>query len=442
MADLLIKNATIVNEESTFTGHVLISGDTIAQVLHSDDACPPCSQTIDAQGAWLLPGVIDEHVHFREPGLTQKADISTESSAAAAGGVTSYFDMPNTSPTTTSVEAWEQKMQLMAEHSHVNYNAFFGATNNNAHLLPHLDKRRVCGVKLFMGASTGNMLVDRANALRDVFASSPLPIMAHCEDSPLISATAAEIKAQHGDDPDMRFHPIIRSEEACVRSSACAVQMAQEAGATLHIAHISTARELDFLSPDNPNIIGEACLPHLLFDDNDYARLGSRIKCNPSIKQRSDRDALRRALNDGRIRTIGTDHAPHLLKDKEGHALKATSGFPMIQFSLIAMLDLAAQGVLTRERVVRLMCHNPAEVYNISRRGYIREGYAADVVLVREEAWTLKPEHIKSKCGWSPLEGHTFGHRIWKTFCNGTEVYDAEKGTNAACRGRALTFDR
>lgn len=443
MATTLIKNATLINEEQTLRGaSVLIEGENIAAIFTASEVLPSADHVVDAAGALLLPGVIDEHVHFREPGVTHKATIATESSAAAAGGVTSYFDMPNTLPTTTSIEAWEEKLQLMAEHSRVNYSCFFGATNDNAALLPLLDKQRVCGVKLFMGSSTGNMLVDQETSLQQVFEKSPIPIMAHCEDTPLIQANAEKYKAEYGEDPDISYHPYIRSEEACYRSSALGVKMARATGATFHIAHISTARELEFFSAENQQIIGEACLPHLLFDESDYDVLGGKIKCNPAIKTRKDRDELRCALNDGRIRTIGTDHAPHLPEEKVGGALKATSGFPMVQFSLPLMLGLTREGVLSTERLVRLMCHNPALVYDIEQRGFIREGYKADLVLVREEDWQVTKDLIESKCKWSPIEGRTLHYRVWQTYCNGQLVYDVTQGIQHNVRGQALRFAR
>lgn len=443
MATTLITNATLINEEQTLRhASLLIDGEYIAQIFASDECLPTADNVIDANGALLLPGVIDEHVHFREPGVTHKATIASESSAAAAGGVTSYFDMPNTQPTTTTIAAWEEKQRLMAESSRVNYSCFFGATNDNTHLLSQLDKQRVCGIKLFMGSSTGNMLVDQEAALREVFKQATIPIMAHCEDTPLINANTQAYKQKYGEDPDIKYHPQIRSEEACYRSSLLGIILAREAGATFHIAHLSTARELAFFSAEDQQIIGEACLPHLLFDTSDYITLGAKIKCNPAIKTRHDRDALRRALNDGRIRTIGTDHAPHLPKEKLGGALKATSGFPMVQFSLPLMLDLVSDGVLTHERLVRLMCHNPALVYNIKGRGFIRIGYKADLVLVRKEQWTVSKEVIESKCQWSPIEGHTLGHRVWKTFCNGELVFDLEEGVRHRVRGQSIRFDR
>ncbi len=442
----LIDHVRIVNDGTTREGSVVIEGEQIAEVLApSETPVQPCDTTIDGNGACLLPGVIDDHVHFRDPGLTQKADMESESRAAAAGGVTSFMDMPNTVPQTTTLEALEAKFADAARQSRVNYSFYFGATNTNAPLLHELDKNRVCGVKLFMGSSTGNMLVDRMDVLRTIFAESGLPIVAHCEDQTIIAENTRHYKDLYGDDPDVKFHPLIRSAEACYRSSALAVRLAHETGARLHIAHISTARELKLLEAaplEQKRITAEACIAHLYFTENDYATLGTRIKCNPSIKTAADRDALRHALTNGKIDVIATDHAPHLLKDKEGGALKATSGMPMLQFSLVTMLELADQGVLTIEQVVEKMCHAPASLFGIERRGYIRPGYQADLVMVRPDSpWTVSRDNILSKCGWSPMEGHTYSWQVERTFVNGHQVYELGR-VDDSCRGQALTFNR
>ena len=369
-----------------------------------------------------MPGIIDDHVHFREPGLTEKADIDTESRAAAAGGVTTYFDMPNTVPQTTTLEALEEKFALAAQKSHVNYSFFFGATNDNLALFPQLDSHRIPGIKLFMGSSTGNMLVDRRESLEQLFSSVKLPIMAHCEDTAIINRNMAQAKQLYGDDPKVIHHPEIRSEEACYESTRLAVELARKHHARLHIAHLSTARELELIDPSL--ITAEATVSHLYFCDRDYANLGTRIKCNPAIKTERDREALQRALTDGRITVIGTDHAPHLLSQKEGGCAKAVSGMPMIQFSLVTMLELVDNGILSLERLVELMCHNPARLFEVRHRGYIREGYQADLVLVRPNtAWVCTKSVIQSKCGWSPMEGHMFLWRIERTLCNGHTVY-------------------
>jgi dihydroorotase len=380
-------------------------------------------EVIDASGCFVLPGIIDDHVHFREPGLTAKADIDTESRAAAAGGVTTYFDMPNTVPQTTTLEALEEKYALGAEKSHVNYAFFFGATNDNVTLFSQLDKRRVPGIKLFMGSSTGNMLVDRQEALDQIFASADMPIMVHCEDTGIINHNMAAAKEKYGDDPNVTHHPEIRSAEACYESTKLAVALAKKHHARLHVAHLSTARELELFG-DDPHITAEATVSHLFFCDRDYSLLGTRIKCNPAIKSERDREALREALNDGRISVVGTDHAPHLLSQKEGGCAKAASGMPMVQFSLVTMLELVDQGVLSLERLVELMCHHPATLFGVRHRGFLREGYQADIVLVRPNTgWTVTKELILSKCGWSPMEGHMYLWRIERTLCNGHTVW-------------------
>ena len=441
-----IKNARIVNEGETFEGSVIIAGENIVEVLKGTQAPSiPYNETIDANGYYLIPGVIDDHVHFRDPGLTHKADIHTESMAAAAGGVTSYMDMPNTNPQTTTLEALEEKFKNAETKSVVNYSFYFGATNNNANLLPLLDKTHVCGVKLFMGSSTGNMLVDRMETLKNIFANAGMLIATHCEDQNIISANTAAYKEKYGDDPDVKYHPEIRNEEACYQSSALAVQMAKETGARLHIMHISTAKELTLLENKpitEKNITAEACVSHLFFCDEDYEKFGARIKCNPAIKSKKDRDALREALRSNLIDVIGTDHAPHLLSEKQGGALKAVSGMPTLQFSLTAVMELVHAGLLSIEQLVQKMCHAPASLYQIANRGYIRPGYQADLVLVNpSKEWMVTNDCILSKCGWSPMEGETFHSKVEKTFVNGHLVYDNNQ-VDIHHRGQALTFDR
>ena len=419
----VVQGGTIVNEGKTFDGTIVIEDGKITQIIQGN-TYPEASfdEVIDASGCFVLPGIIDDHVHFREPGLTEKADIDTESRAAAAGGVTTYFDMPNTVPQTTTLEALEEKFALAAQKSHVNYSFFFGATNDNLALFPQLDSHRIPGIKLFMGSSTGNMLVDRRESLEQLFSSVKLPIMAHCEDTAIINRNMAQAKQLYGDDPKVIHHPEIRSEEACYESTRLAVELARKHHARLHIAHLSTARELELIDPSL--ITAEATVSHLYFCDRDYANLGTRIKCNPAIKTERDREALQRALTDGRITVIGTDHAPHLLSQKEGGCAKAVSGMPMIQFSLVTMLELVDNGILSLERLVELMCHNPARLFEVRHRGYIREGYQADLVLVRPNtAWVCTKSVIQSKCGWSPMEGHMFLWRIERTLCNGHTVY-------------------
>ena len=421
----LIYGGTIVNDGRAFQGSLVVENGYVAEIVNDSKAPRGVyDTTVDAMGLFVIPGVIDSHVHFRDPGLTQKADIESESRAAAYGGVTSYFDMPNTVPQTTTLDALDAKFSEAAQRSHVNYSFFIGATNDNLEQLEAVNRRRVPGVKLFMGSSTGNMLVDREEALRRLFANIGLPIMSHCEDTATINANMAACKLEHGDDPDVRFHPTIRSTEACYRSTKFAVELAREYGAHLHVAHVTTARELEFFGVSS-NITAEAVVAHLFFCDEDYARLGTRIKCNPAIKTRADRDALRAALTDGRITTIGTDHAPHLLADKQGGCARAASGMPMVQFSLPAMLQLVDSGVLTIERMVQLMCHNPARLFGVDGRGFLNPGCRADIVLLRPNApWTVTTDIIQSKCKWSPLEGHQFDWRVETTFCNGNAIYN------------------
>ncbi|NDV60107.1 dihydroorotase [Bacteroides sp. 519] len=445
MIRTLISNACIVNEGKQFQGSIVIENEVIKEILPAgQQPITPCHETIDATGLYLLPGVIDEHVHFRDPGLTQKGDILSESWAAVAGGVTSVMDMPNTNPVTTSLDSLNMKFELMAEKSSVNYSCYFGATNNNYNVFGQLNPHRVCGVKLFMGSSTGNMLVDQMNSLQHIFNGTDLLIAAHCESQDIIKANTERYLAEAGVDNDLPliYHPLIRSVEACYESSKLAVELAQKAGARLHIMHISTAKELSLfnnLPLHQKKITAEACVPHLVFTSDDYKTYGTRIKCNPTIKEATNREALQQAINTGIIDTIGTDHAPHLLNEKQGGALKATSGMPMIQFSLISMLNMVNEGLFTIEKVVEKMCHAPADLYQIHKRGYIREGYQADLVLVSPEQWRLETKDIKSKCGWSPLEGNTFAWKVDKTFVNGHKVY-SNGDIDTHYRGQELAF--
>ena len=424
---ILIENGCIVNEGRTCRGSVAIADDRITDILEDQKAQPrgTYDQVVDATGCFVLPGVIDTHVHFREPGLTEKADIESESRAAAFGGVTSYCEMPNTVPQTTTIEALDDKRSLAREKSHVNFSFFFGATNDNYADFARLDRHRVPGIKLFMGSSTGNMLVDRYGSLLKVFETAArldLPVMAHCEDTDTINHNMAQMKKAYGDDPDVMLHPLIRSEEACYESSALAVQLARTYGTHLHVAHISTARELELLGG---NVTGEACVAHLLFTSADYARKRALIKCNPAVKRDEDRQALRQALTDGRITTVATDHAPHLLAQKQGGCARAASGMPMVQFSLPVMLGLASEGVLSMERVVELMCHQPAQLFQIRERGFLRPGYKADIAIVRPtEPYVVSNDMVQSRCGWTPLEGDTLCWRVSHTLCNGRFVVD------------------
>lgn len=422
----VIEGGTIVNEGRTFDGTLVIEDGTIITIAPVGTIVPinPTDTIIDARGCFILPGIIDDHVHFREPGLTGKADMDTESRAAAAGGVTTFFDMPNTQPQTTTLETLEEKFRLARQKSHVNYSFFYGATNDNVDSFAQLDIHRIPGIKLFMGSSTGNMLVDRRESLERIFRSTPLPLMAHCEDTDIINRNMEAAKAKYGDDPKVIHHPEIRSTEACYESTRLAVELARKYHTRFHLAHVSTAKELEFFDANPSPITAEATVSHLYFSDRDYDRLGTRIKCNPAIKSERDREALQQALCDGRITVIGTDHAPHLLSQKEGGCAKAASGMPMIQFSLVTMLEMVDQGILTIERLVELMCHNPARLFEVRQRGFIRPGYRADLVIVRPNTgWTVTPSVIQSKCGWSPMEGHTYLWRVERTLCNGHTVY-------------------
>ena len=429
---------TYVNDGHIRRADIIVEDGIITSINDKEELA-----TAEGIDRLLLPGVIDDHVHTREPGLTHKGDLCSETRAAAAGGVTSVMDMPNVVPQTTSLEALSERQAMGAAHAFVNYAFHFGATNSNAHLLPQLDTTRVPAVKLFMGSSTGGMLVDHGDALRAVFERSPLPIMVHCEDSAIIAQNMQRAKQLYGDDPDVVHHPEIRSREACIASSTLAVQLARETGARLHIAHITTKEELNLQSAAEGGTAAvtlEACLPHLLFTSDDYASLGTRIKCNPAVKTAEDRDALRQALADGRIFVVATDHAPHLLSEKQGGCARAASGMPMVQFSLIAMLQLVDEGVVTLPRLAELMCHNPARLFAIEGRGFIREGMKADLALVRRSPWTLTADDVVSRCGWSPLEGRRFNWCVEQTYCNGRLIYDKGAFAETNEHACALTF--
>lgn len=436
----LVFGGKLVNEGATRVASIVVDGDTITDIIEGTETPRgDYDSIVDATGCFVMPGVIDCHVHFRDPGLTEKADMETESRAAAYGGVTTYFDMPNTKPQTTTEEALNAKFEDAAKKSHVNYSFFIGATNDNIDSVTGIDPHRVPGIKLFMGSSTGNMLVDRQDVLHELFSKATLPLMAHCEDTDIINRNMKHAQEQYGDDPAVEHHPEIRSEAACYESTKRAVDLAEQTGARLHVAHMTTARELELFG-SSPRITAEAVVAHLVFTKDDYARLGTRIKCNPAIKTAADRDALRKALVDGRITTVGTDHAPHLLKDKEGGCARAASGMPMVQFSLVTMLELVDEGVLSMERLVTLMAHNPATLFEVSKRGFVRKGYKADLVIVKPDApWTVTPETIQSKCGWSPMEGHTYQWQVRTTMCNGQIIYN-NWAFDASSRGEAVRF--
>lgn len=437
---MIIRNATIVNEGERFTGSLVVKDGLITDILR-DTELPTDDEVIDATGLYLLPGVIDDHVHMREPGLTQKADMDTETRAAAAGGVTSVMDMPNVKPQTTSLELLEERYRLGAQKCHVNFGFYLGATSDNLEDIKQVDVTRVPGVKLFMGSSTGNMLVDDEKALRDIFASCPTLLMTHCEDTDRINRRMKEAQAQYGDDPQVVHHLDIRDRVACLQSTSLAVRLARETGARLHVAHLTTSDELELFSPNDPKITAEACVAHLLWSREDYSRLGALIKCNPAIKEASDREALRHALNDGRIRVVGTDHAPHQLSEKQGGCKRAMSGMPMVQFSLPSMLGLVDEGVISLERMVELMCHNPASLLRINHRGYLRKGYHADLVLVRPNApWQVTEECILSKCRWSPRLGDTLNWQVERTWVNGQLVWNGQQ-VNTGVLGQPVQID-
>ena len=434
---IVVKGGRIVNEGRIFDGSVVIEDGYIVDINNQQ---PESSfdEIIDASGCYVLPGVIDDHVHFREPGLTEKADIDSESRACAAGGVTSYFDMPNCKPQTTSLAALNDKFERAKQNSHVNYSFFYGATNDNIPTFAQLDEHRIPGIKLFMGSSTGNMLVDGQETLEKIFSTVKLPLMVHCEDTDIINHNMAEAQKAWGEDPQVSLHTLIRSEEACLASSRKAVELARKYGTRLHIAHLSTAEELELVGD---NITAEACVGHLYFTELDYQRLGSRIKVNPSIKTPVDQFLLRQALTDGRITVIGTDHAPHLLEQKQGGCVRAASGMPMVQFSLVTMLELVDEKVLTIERMVELMCHNPARLFGVEQRGFLRKGYRADMVIVHPRSpWKVTKDVILSKCGWSPMEGHEYQWRVERTLCNGKTVY-VDGHVNSDVLGEEIRFN-
>ena len=446
----IIINALIVNEGQVFRGSVRVAGDKIEKIeRHESEVTNHVEDgysIIDAGGKFLLPGIIDCHVHFREPGLTHKADIATESRSAIAGGVTSFMEMPNTIPPATTLALLEDKYRLASEKSLANYSFFLGASNTNIDEIIHADPQKVCGVKVFFGASTGNMLVDKLSVLEDIFRFSPLPVAAHCEDESIIRANSEEIREKYGDDIPMEMHPLIRNAEACYLSSELAVNLAKKYGTRLHIAHISTRKEISLLENNLPlaqkRITAEACTHYLWFCDEDYARLGTKIKVNPAIKSKDDRAALLQGLLDGHLDIISTDHAPHLQAEKAQSYFKSPSGAPVVQHSLPAMLEICQENNIKIEFLVDKMCHAPATCYNVEQRGFIREGYYADLVLVdMNDEWTVASSNIISKCGWSPWEGHSFKSKVTHTFVNGNLVF--ENGCfDESSKGLRLMFNR
>ena len=447
MSKILIRDATVVNEGRSFTGSVLVEDERIAMVVQGDrPVAAAADRVIEAAGRWLLPGVIDEHVHFRDPGFPRKADFASESAAAVAGGVTSVMDMPNTSPQTVTLERVEEKFRMAAVKSLVNHAFWLGATADNLAEVERADPARICGIKVFMGSSTGNMLLDDEKALARVFAKAPVLVGVHAEDDAIIRENRKKYEEQFGINIPFPLHPEIRTREACYRATAKAIEMARIHGTRLHLLHLSTADETELLDKDPPlsrkRITAEVCIPHLWFTEDDYYRLGSRIKVNPAIKSDTDREALRQALADDRLDTVATDHAPHTLDEKIKPYLHAPSGMPSIQHSLPVMLELVRENILLPEKVVEKMCHNPATIFGIKERGFIREGYFADLVLVDPHSpWEVGPDNILYKCGWSPFEGVSFRARITHTFVNGHPVYE-ENRIDPTYKGKALTFVR
>ncbi|HNQ67137.1 MAG TPA: dihydroorotase [Bacteroidales bacterium] len=423
----LIKNALVINESEKHKKSVLIEDKIIKEIYDIGAVLPQADLIIDAEGMWLLPGVIDDQVHFREPGNTYKADIFSESRAAAAGGITSFMELPNTNPPTITNNLLREKCVIAENNSIINYAFYLGATNDNIVEIMNLEKGSVAGVKIFLGSSTGNLLVDDKKSIEDILMLSPVIIAAHCEDDGIINKNLEVFKKKYNDDIPIKFHPQIRSEEACYKSSSEIVKMAERVEAPLHIFHISTRKELELLSNkplNKKNITAEVCVHHLWFNDSDYDRLGTKIKWNPAIKKESDRQALIKALKEGKIDVVATDHAPHSKEEKSQVYTKAPSGAPMVQHSLVVMMELAIQGYFEPEDIVKWMCHNPAALFKVEKRGYIRKNYYADLVLVDPNKKTkVLKENLLYKCGWSPLEGEEFTTSVHSTFVNGEIVY-------------------
>ncbi|WP_305983267.1 dihydroorotase [Roseivirga thermotolerans] len=445
MASTLLLNGTLVNEGKIFEADILIANGQIERI-GKDLQHVAADQTIDATGLHILPGLIDDQVHFREPGLTHKAEIYTESRAAVAGGITSFMEMPNTVPNTLTQELLQHKYDIAARNSIANYSFFMGASNDNIDEVLKTNPKNVCGVKIFMGSSTGNMLVDNQKTLEHIFSNSPTLIATHCESEEIIRANTAKAREQYGEQVPMHMHPVIRNEEACYASSSAAIALAKKTGARLHILHISTGKET--LQFDNSiplkekKITAEACVHHLWFTDADYAEKGSLIKWNPAVKTATDREMIRKAVNENRIDVLATDHAPHTLEEKQNSYFSAPSGGPLVQHNLPALLDLYHQGVFSLEKIVEKSAHAVAELFEITNRGYIREGYQADLVVVNlNKAWEVHPSNLLYKCGWSPFEGYQFKASVEKTFVNGHLVY-SDGQVIEGTTGERLLFSR
>ena len=445
MQSILIKNAQIVNENKVFKGDVLLEGEFIKKI---DENIVPADdmQVIDAAGKYLIPGMIDDQVHFREPGLTHKANIATESKAAIAGGITSFIEMPNTVPQATTQELLADKFDIASKTSYANYSFMFGGTNDNLEELLKTNPKDVAGIKLFLGSSTGNMLVDNEEVLEKIFSSTDMLISVHCEDEATIRKNTEEYQAKYGDDIPVKYHPLIRSEEACYLSSSKAIELAKKTGARLHIFHLSTEKETHLFRNDIPleekQITAEVCVHHLWFTDADYDKKGTLIKWNPAVKTQKDKDGLWKALLDDRIDIIATDHAPHTIEEKDNVYTKAPSGGPLVQHAVIAVLEKVKEGVLPIEKAVEKMSHNPAKIFKIEKRGFIKEGFYADLVLVdADKKWTVTKDNVLYKCGWSPFEGVEFSNQITHTFVNGNLMYN-EGMFNEEIKGKRLLFNR
>ncbi len=440
---MLIHGGTIINEGRTFKGDILIQNDRIEKIIEGGiTEIPKGVKVIDATGKFIIPGVIDDQVHFREPGLTHKGDIGEGSRAAAAGGVTSFMDMPNVKPPTVTNELLREKQQIARENAVVNYSFYLGATVDNIDEIRNVDPHTTCGVKVFMGSSTGNMLVDSPEALERIFAESPVLIATHCEDTPTINRNLALLQEMLGDNIPTYCHPVIRSREACYKSSSLAAALAREHNSRLHILHLSTEEEVALLDEGprkEKRITGEVCVHHLWFNSKAYITKGSLVKWNPAIKAESDRKALLQGLNEHRLDVVATDHAPHLPEEKADVYTKSASGGPMVQHSLVVMLELMERGEITLENVVDKMCHAPADIFHVEERGYLREGYKADIAIFEKQPWTVRKRNLRYKCGWSPLEGMTFTYKVATTIVNGQIVYNNGK-INEKVRGEMLTF--
>ena len=445
MKSTLITNARIVNEGENFIGNLLIEGERIAKISIDNIACN-AEVTIDAKGKLLLPGLIDDQVHFREPGMTYKADIYSESKAAVAGGITSFMEMPNTIPNTVKQSILEDKYDIAAETSLANYSFYFGATNDNLDEVLKTNPKNVCGIKVFMGSSTGNMLVDNTKTLEGLFSECKLLIASHCEYEPIIRKNTETYRKKYGENLPMKYHPMIRSEEACYRSSSIAAELATKHDARLHILHISTAKETSIFCNDIPltekKVTAEACIHHMWFSDEDYERKGTFIKWNPAVKTVKDREAIIAAVNNGTIDVIATDHAPHTLEEKNNAYFNAPSGGPLVQHALVALLEMVKLGKFTLEHVVQKTSHDVATLFEVKDRGYLREGYFADLVLVDfDNEWQVHKDNILYKCGWSPFEGTTFKSKVTTTFVNGNTVY--ENGIfDESSKGQRMLFNR